>query len=255
MSAETPKIIVSLTSFPAAMPYAVKAIQSILKGSVLPDKLVLYLFSGEFNGGVIPENLVRLSKENPIFEVRFYNRNLRSYLKLIPALKDFPESIIVTVDDDINYHKNMLRDLLELHKRVPNTVIAHRAKLIKPGEPYRHWRKYRWYHFVLKRNNSGLSNLQTGVAGVLYPPHSLKKEMLDEDIFMAIAPTTDDVWFWAAATANNVPVMPVPFGHNKPKSLNKPKKLSLKTDNFKGKIDRNLAALNAILEHYPEIHP
>ena len=35
------RIIVSLTSFPAAIPYAVQAIRSILKGSVLPDQIVL----------------------------------------------------------------------------------------------------------------------------------------------------------------------------------------------------------------------
>ena len=39
------QIIVSLTSFPAAIPYAVQAIRSILNGSLLPDKVVLYLES------------------------------------------------------------------------------------------------------------------------------------------------------------------------------------------------------------------
>ena len=37
------KVIVSLTSFPEAIPYAIKAIRSILEGSLLPDKVVLYL--------------------------------------------------------------------------------------------------------------------------------------------------------------------------------------------------------------------
>ena len=49
------------------------------------------------------------------------------------------------------------------------------------------------------------------------------------------------------------PVIPVPFGRNKPRGLGKPKELSLKTRNFKGQTDRNLAALNTILEHFPEI--
>lgn len=38
-----PKVVVSMTSFPAAIPYATQAVQSILNGSVLPDKVVLYL--------------------------------------------------------------------------------------------------------------------------------------------------------------------------------------------------------------------
>ena len=96
-------------------------------------------------------------------------------------------------------------------------------------------------------------NLQTGVGGVLYPPHSLNEDMLDVELFSKIAPTTDDIWFWAAAVKNGFPVIPVPFGHNKPHGLKKPKEISLKTTNFKGKTDRNLSAFNAIMEHYPEI--
>ena len=75
--------------------------------------------------------------------------------------------------------------------------------------------------------------------------------MLDVELFTQIAPTTDDIWFWAAAVANDTPVIPVPFGRNKPRGLEKPRELSLKTVNFKTGIDRNSAALKAILKKYP----
>jgi hypothetical protein len=122
-----------------------------------------------------------------------------------------------------------------------------------PDIPYRKWKKYRWYHFLFQRIHSDFKNIQTGVGGVLYPPHSLKKEMMDVELFTELAPTTDDIWFWAAGVANGYPVIPVPFGHNKPKGLGKPRKLSLKTVNFKSGIDRNSAALKNILEKYPEV--
>lgn len=247
------QVVVSMTSFPAAIQYAEQTIHYILQGSVLPDKLILYLTFAQFEEGGIPESLKKLAEENSVFEIRNYDRDIRSYRKLIPALLDFPEAVIVTVDDDVAYHKNMLRDLLTLHAQIPNAVLAHRAKSIRPGKPYRKWEKYRWYHFLFKRIHMSFLNLQTGVGGVLYPPHSLKPEMMEEEIFTKLAPSTDDIWFWAAGVANGYPVVPVPFGHNKPHGLPKPKDLSLKTTNFKGKTDRNLLALNAILEHYPEI--
>lgn len=247
------QIIVSLTSFPAAIPYAYKAIQSILNGSVLPDKIILYLTFAQFKENGIPKELIELSKKNNIFEIRNYDKDIRSYRKLIPALNDFPDAVIVTIDDDVAYHKSMLSDLLQLHAQYPNAILAHRAKLIKPGKPYRKWRKYRWYHFLSQRIHSNFKNIQTGVGGVLYPPHTLKKEMLDLALFTQIAPTTDDIWFWAAAVANNIPVIPVPFGHNKPKGVGKPKELSLKTTNFKSGTDKNVATLKAIIEKYPEI--
>jgi hypothetical protein len=77
--------------------------------------------------------------------------------------------------------------------------------------------------------------------------------MIDVNLFTQIAPTTDDIWFWAAAVANNTPVIPVPFGHNKPKGLGKPRELSLKTVNFKSGADKNDVAFKAILEKYPII--
>ena len=247
------KVIVSLTSFPAAISYATQAVKSILAGSVLPDKIVLYLTFSQFVDIGIPEDLTNLEKNNPIFEIRNYPLEIRSYRKLIPALQDFPDATIVTIDDDVYYHKNMLRDILRLHEQYPKAVLAHRAKLMKPDKPYREWKKYRWYHFIFKRINSSFLNIQTGVGGVLYPPHSLKKELLDVSLFTKIAPTTDDIWFWAAAVANDTPIIPIPFGHNKPRGLKKPRELSLKTVNFKSGIDNNSAALCAILEHFPEI--
>lgn len=248
------EVIVSLTSFPAAISYVVPTVKSILAGSVLPDKVVLYLTFSQFEGEKLPEDLKRLADNNPIFEIRNYDSEIRSYRKLIPALKDFPDAVIVTVDDDVDYHKDMLKDLLDLHRRIPEYVLAHRAKLMKPGAPYKKWRKYRWYHFLFKRIHAGFKNIQTGVGGVLYPPHSLRKDMLDEKLFREIAPTTDDIWFWAAAVANNRKIVPVPFGHNKPKGVGKPKELSLKTVNFKSGIDRNTAVLHAILEKFPNIN-
>lgn len=247
------QVIVSMTSFPAAITYAAKAVGSILRGSVLPDKVVLYLTFSRFEGGRLPDSLRQMAEENPIFEVRDVAVDIGPYQKLIPALKDFPEAIIVTVDDDIRYHRHMLRDLLRMHAQFPDAVLAHRAKQIALGKPYRKWRKYRWYHFLFQKIHSSYINLQTGVAGVLYPPHCLKSDMLDVELFSKLAPKTDDIWFWAAAVANGFPIIPVPFGHNKPHGLNKPKKISLKTTNFKGRADRNVEAINAILEHYPEI--
>lgn len=248
-------VIVSLTSFPAAISYAVGAIRSILRGEVLPDKLVLYVTLADFAPGEMPRELLDLQESEPRFEIRDYPRDIRSYRKLVPALKDFPDDVIVTVDDDVDYHPSMLRRLLELHAKYPDDIIAHRAKIILPSKPYLKWPKLRWYDFLIKSDRAGFNVIQTGVAGVLYPPHALKQEMIDPELFTRLAPTADDIYFWAAAVANGRRVRPVPFGLNKPRELGKPKSLSLKTLNFKTAQDRNLAALQAILKEFPEIAP
>lgn len=248
------RTIVSLTSFPAAIEYAIQAIKSILKGTRQPDKLVLYLTFDQFKECGIPEELKEMTKESDIFEIRDYPRDIRSYRKLVPALRDFPDDIIVTVDDDVNYDRNMLKDLMKMHERFPESIIANRAKVMDTSKPYRKWKKLRWYDFIKGRIKMDPHIIQTGVGGVLYPPHVLSAEMINDDLFMNLAPTTDDIWFWAAAVTNGKTVIPMPYGrHNKPREVGKPRELSLKTVNFKGGTSRNDDALKAIMERYPKI--
>ena len=247
------KIIVSMTSFPAAIPFAVRAIQSILNGSVKPDKMILYLTASQFPNCEIQPELTILMGESSVFEIKFYNENIRSYTKLIPALKNFPDDIIVTVDDDVLYEKNMLLGLVRLHKKYPNAIIANRARHLKLGAPYHMWKRYKWHRFILKSLHPKFSNLQTGVSGVLYPPGCLKADMLDSKIFMETAPTADDLWFWAAAVANGTKIAPVPFGCWNPRDLKKPEVLCLKHVNIKSGVDVNRAVLDIILEKYPII--
>lgn len=247
-------VVVSLTTFPAAAHYAAQAVKSILDGSVLPDKIVIYVTLSDFKDPETLAPLERLARENDIFEIRSQEPDLRSYQKLIPAIRDFPNSVVVTIDDDVRYHRHLLRDLLRIHKGRPDAVIANRIKRIQPNRPYREWKKLRWYDFLFKRiHDSDFLTLQTGVGGVLYPPHCLSEEMLREEDFLRIAPTTDDIWFWAAATAKGTKVVAVPFGKTAPKSLDKPADISLRIVNYQAGTDRNLKALNDILDNYPQL--
>ena len=48
-----------------------------------------------------------------------------------------------------------------------------------------------------------------GGGGVLYPPHSLYKDITNEKLFMELAPTNDDILFWMMAVLNNTKIMAV----------------------------------------------
>jgi hypothetical protein len=220
---------------------------------MLPDAVVLYLTASQFPGGELPPEIVALKAENPIFEVRFWNENIRSYTKLIPALHDFPDDVIITVDDDVRYHPHMLRDLVRLHERYPELILAHRARRVRPARPYSKWWKYKWYHSLFNSLYFDFATMQTGVGGVLYPPRSLDPEMLDPQVFMSIAPTVDDVWFWAAATSQGTKVLPVPFGRIKLHKLEKPGAIALCTVNTGSGVDVNRNVAAEILKRFPNV--
>jgi len=257
MSAKNKKqIIISLTSFPAAISFAVHAIKSILNGSVLPDKIVLYLTASQFPDRKIPAELAAL-KGNQLFEVRFYEENIRSYTKLIPALKDFPDDIIITVDDDVLYHRNLLKSLLCCHKKYPDAIVGHRIRRIEADaeeiKPYLTWKLYKRHRYFTRSLKPSFRNMAIGVGGVLYPPHSLTEEMLDSKLFMQIAPTVDDIWFYAAAIAKGTKIAPVAFGYWRHKKLKKPDEICLKNTNISSGVDVNCKVLKLIMEKYPVI--
>ncbi len=111
------KIIASLTSWTKRIGTAHLAIQTILNQTRRPDLTVLYLATDEFprKENDLPRELLALCSER--FEIR-WTKNIRSYKKLIPALKDFPDDIIITFDDDLFFHPALIERLLVGYKKI-----------------------------------------------------------------------------------------------------------------------------------------
>jgi hypothetical protein len=245
-----------MTSWPPAIEFVPAAVRSILEGSVLPHKVVLYLAEPQFPGRALPDEIEALKARSPLFEVRWTQRDIRSYKKLVPALADFPDDIIVTVDDDILFPEDTLEKLLLRHREYPDMIIAHNVRRMATNrrgilKGYFHWPRYRPAKYRRHPPLPGYNNLLFGGVGVLYPPRSLDAAMLDPELFMAMAPTVDDVWFWAAATSQGTKVVPVPFGNIKLRALGKPAEIALGTGNTRSGVDVNRNVVIEILKKYP----
>jgi hypothetical protein len=193
---ETSQYIVSLTSYGKRLtetaPYA---IISLFKQTTQPDKIVLWV--GENDKANIGKNLLKLQDLG--LEI-YFCEDIRSYTKLIYSLKEFPNACIITADDDINYPRNWFEQLIAEHKKYPQKIICHRVHEVKVDEnycllPYSEWKKS-----IVPQNP--FSIFPTGVGGILYPPRSLDKQVLNKELFMELAPHADDIWFWAMALIN-----------------------------------------------------
>ena len=127
------KIIASLTSWTKRIGTAHLAIQTILNQTRQPDLTVLYLATDEFprREDDLPRELLALRSER--FEIR-WTKNLRSYKKLIPALKDFPDDIIITFDDDLLFRPELVERLLIGYKKYPALIQCHRITNISFDE-------------------------------------------------------------------------------------------------------------------------
>lgn len=195
------RVIVSLTSFPARIGTVYITIKSILMQSLKPDMVILWLAREQFpeKEKSLPDNLLALKKYG--LKIKWCH-DIKSYKKLIPALREFPDDIIVTADDDVYYERHWLKRLYDGYLKAPNYVHCHRiTKFYIEGGEY----KIKLGEFEKYPAPSYLHKL-TGVGGVLYPPHSLYGDVIDEDKFKKLAPTNDDIWFWFMAIINGVKI-------------------------------------------------
>jgi lipopolysaccharide biosynthesis glycosyltransferase len=200
-------IVVSLTSYPARIDAVPETLKSILAQSFKPWKLVLWLAREQFPGleRDLPPELVRLKDKGLSIE---WCEDIRSYKKLIPSLRTYPDKIIVTADDDIIYGKNWLAQLVIAHICEPDAIVCHRAHQVLLNEngnfsPYKLWLK------EIKGENSSLRHLFTGCGGVLYPPGSLHEAVQDRNAFSSTCPNGDDLWFWGMAVLNGSKIQTV----------------------------------------------
>lgn len=200
----TPQVIVSLTTYPARINSVYKTISTLLNQTVKPDRVVLWLAEPQFPDKQLPQNLTRLQEFG--LEIKWVQKDIRSFKKLIPSLKEFPNDIIITADDDIFYPSEFVENLYEAYLKNPEYIHANRAFVIK--------RKLNGKFYMVARNygyNSSYlpaySNELMSGYGTLFPPHSIDERALDDSVFMNVMPTNDDIWVWGMAVLNGTKIM------------------------------------------------
>ena len=121
-----PRIIVSITSIPSRFDKLYMCLSNIGDQSVKPDKVILYLGNNNKN---LPKEIIELQNRGLTIEYRDDSK-LRVHTKYFYAMKEYPNDIIVTFDDDILYNKNVLKNLYESYLKNPNCVSSMRIHKI-----------------------------------------------------------------------------------------------------------------------------
>ncbi|MDB9027334.1 glycosyltransferase family A protein [Parabacteroides distasonis] len=188
------EIIVSLTTHGKRIYDVHLTIESIMEQTMKANRIILWL-DYNFKHKTLPKTLQLLQKRG--LEISFC-KDIRSYTKIILSLIKFPNDAIVTIDDDVLYEIDLLENLITAYQENPSYIYCtrfHRILLDKNHNllPYRKWQ------WLCPDMDANVLNFPTGVGGVLYPPHSLDEEVLNESIFMDICTYADDVWLKAMA--------------------------------------------------------
>ncbi len=234
---ESIPVIVSMTSIPSRLNTIHLVIKSLFNQTHKPSKIILWLH--EDLKDKLPKRLKKL--QNTLFEIKYSNLTC-SHRKLIHTLKENPNAIIITCDDDLIYGKKLLVNLYHEHLKFTKDIIANTTYQIKLDNngylPYAFWKKK-------EQVSNPKTLIPVGAWGILYPPNSISTEVFNEDLFLKLTPKADDLWFKAMALLNNtisrqsenLPKEPIPIIGSQ--------KIALKNDNIsKNKNDSQWAALS-----------
>ncbi|MFR9650252.1 MAG: hypothetical protein SNJ33_00570 [Rikenellaceae bacterium] len=197
---KSPRIILSLTSFPPRIKRLWLVVESLLRQSYRPDVVVLWLSKEQFPDiSALPKEL--LAQQSRGLRIEFKEGDLKPHKKYHYALAEYAEDIVITVDDDIFYKRDIISMLVERHRSTPDSIIANRARSLSftdTGElaPYNSWS-------TSSSCSDDSINMQTGIGGVLYPPHSLYGDVLDIDLALKLAPKADDLWLFTMVRLNS----------------------------------------------------
>lgn len=195
-----PQLIVSFTSYPARIHAVPKVLESLYAQSMQPDKILFWLAEEQFPNREtdLPQQLVDDAAAGK-FELRWCD-DLGSHKKYFYAMQEFPDDIIVTVDDDTIYHPQTIQTLYNSYLRFPLAVSALKTALFlfdNDGEllPYSFW----LYPYVKIVERPTMQLAAVGIGGILYPPHVLDTRVFDKKSMLKLCtsnhiPSGDDLW-------------------------------------------------------------
>ena len=183
-----PRVVFTLTTLPSRINNLRPTLQSLICQTISPDNIYL----------TIPRKCKRLGKKYPpipigitdMCDIVYIEKDYGPITKILGAIireKD-PDTLIITIDDDITYPPNMIETFLKYHKRYPDSALGS-SGLSLGGWLFQYSIKYNqkkndyWFTMTIPSNGRPVDILY-GYSAVLYKRsffpsyHTFKNELL-----------------------------------------------------------------------------
>ena len=184
-------ITVSLTSYPKRINCVALAVKSLMMQSYKPDRIVVWLADEQFPTRELPRELTDLIEYG--LEIKYCEQDLLGHKKYFYAVREQKENeILITVDDDIIFPKNMIKRLMKKHEQYPDCVICERGQVFDKNLPDMPGR-WKTISSVGVKNPTYSMNGSPG-GGMLIPYGAFYSDITDEAKVRELAFRADDVW-------------------------------------------------------------
>jgi hypothetical protein len=205
-------VVVSMTTHGDRIHTVSVAIESIARGKVRPQRLLLWLQSAE-QFEARPESLRRLERRG--LEI-LLTSNYGPHTKYYPFVQSVERHTLplVTSDDDVIYPPNWLGRLMAANHEHREAISGHWVSIMGVSgdrmTAYATWERAR-------DTAVRAANFAIGVSGVIYPPAMLEELKRRGEGFLSVCPSADDIWLKWVALRAGIPVRQVgPVPHHFP---------------------------------------
>jgi hypothetical protein len=136
-------VIVSLTTTPIRAPHITAVIMSIIEQSYTPDKIVIGIPNEYKRFPGMSVEIPQWILKNPLIEIINLEFDYGPATKLIAGLQyafslENSNTLVVTVDDDINYFPGMLETLVRKNADFPKNILGYRGFSINESNVVEH---------------------------------------------------------------------------------------------------------------------
>jgi hypothetical protein len=198
-------VIISLTTSPKRISQIKPSIDRIMEQTILPDEIVLNLPHVFKRNGETFGDLPEFITTNPLIKI---NRceDIGPATKILPTAKLYsdPETIIISIDDDILYTPNMIETYLKYSSMFPDVVVSSSSNYLRSAPPKN-------INESDLPENTYFSEFLEGYSGVLYKKRFLDiimRDLTDEYIFQLpkYCFQSDDFLLSNLLTKNGIPI-------------------------------------------------
>ena len=196
-----------------------------------PDIIFLCLTKEEVKSEAeLPSSVLDLKKYG--LRIFFADSNLKPHNKYFYVMGEYSKSLVITVDDDNMYDKNLVSDLYMSYLKHPSAVSARRVHKITYDANNNLFPYNKWQYEYKKSELPSFDLLATGVGGVLYPPGILPDETFNANKIKELCLNADDIWLKFMQLKKNIPVVWVKGSRVHPYIIKRAQKVTLNKNNY-----------------------
>ena len=201
------RVVISLTTLPSRIGRLRQVLNSLIDQDAPADEIVLALPQVSQREKV-PYTVPGFLRNSDAVTVLACERDWGPATKLIPALlaEQRPDTLILALDDDNVYPRNMVSNFLAWQRRYPDHSLCYRGWTVPDSLDYNEKR----VRFATTVDGPMSVDIATGTWGFMVQPRFFDSRLTNYSGYPAEAFFVDDIWFNGHMARRGVPRMLVP---------------------------------------------